>query len=65
MTLSKRFYFGKISAQFSDEIIITNDDVYGSDPKEIAKQNIELGIMKLINQENRSMPNYFGQARRR
>lgn len=39
----KGFEFGKISAQFADQIIITNDDVYDSDPGEIAK-NIELGI---------------------
>ena len=40
---SKRFEFGKTSAQFSDYIIVANDDVYNSDPKEIAA-NIELGI---------------------
>ena len=40
---SKRFYFGKTSAELSDEIIITNDDVYDSDPQEIAS-NIESGI---------------------
>jgi UDP-N-acetylmuramoyl-L-alanyl-D-glutamate--2,6-diaminopimelate ligase len=41
--VAKRFEFGKISAGFADEIIITNDDVYDSDPQAIAK-NIELGI---------------------
>ena len=41
---AKRFEFGKISAQYADYIIITNDDVYESDPKEIAA-NIESGIM--------------------
>ena len=41
--VSKRFEFGKISAEVSDYIIVTNDDVYGSDPEEIAG-NIELGI---------------------
>jgi len=41
--IAKRFEFGKISAGFADEIIITNDDVYDSDPQAIAK-NIELGI---------------------
>lgn len=39
----KRFAFGKISASMADHIIITNDDVYHSDPKEIAR-NIEQGI---------------------
>ncbi|QQS22940.1 UDP-N-acetylmuramoyl-L-alanyl-D-glutamate--2,6-diaminopimelate ligase [bacterium] len=41
--VDKRFEFGKISAQFADTIIITNDDVYDSDPHEIA-QNIQEGI---------------------
>ncbi|MDR3642750.1 MAG: UDP-N-acetylmuramyl-tripeptide synthetase [Candidatus Doudnabacteria bacterium] len=40
---SKRFEFGKTSAQYADYIIITNDDVYDSDPLEIAG-NIELGV---------------------
>jgi UDP-N-acetylmuramoyl-L-alanyl-D-glutamate--2,6-diaminopimelate ligase len=40
---SKRFEFGKTSTQYSDYIIVTNDDVYESDPGEIAG-NIELGI---------------------
>ncbi len=40
---SKRFEFGKISAAYADHIIITNDDIYDSDPKEIAA-NIEQGI---------------------
>lgn len=39
----KRFEFGKTSAQFADYIIITNDDVYNSDPQEIAN-NIEEGL---------------------
>ncbi len=41
--VSKRFTFGKISAEFSDTIIITNDDVYDSDPREIAS-NVREGI---------------------
>lgn len=41
--VAKRFTFGEISAKFADTIIITNDDVYDSDPEEIAK-NIEEGI---------------------
>lgn len=40
---AKRFEFGKISSQFTDTIIITNDDVYDSDPEEIAR-NISEGI---------------------
>jgi UDP-N-acetylmuramoyl-L-alanyl-D-glutamate--2,6-diaminopimelate ligase len=39
----KRFEFGKISAQYADKIIITNDDVYDSNPAEIAS-NIKAGI---------------------
>jgi UDP-N-acetylmuramyl-tripeptide synthetase len=39
----KRFIFGKTSAQYADYIIITNDDIYGSDQQEIAN-NIEQGI---------------------
>jgi UDP-N-acetylmuramoyl-L-alanyl-D-glutamate--2,6-diaminopimelate ligase len=41
--VAKRFLFGKLSAQFADTIIITNDDVYDSDENEIA-QNIQEGI---------------------
>ncbi len=41
--ISKRFEFGKISAQFADTIIITNDDVYDSNSEEIAT-NIKTGI---------------------
>lgn len=41
--VSKRFIFGKTSAEFSDHIIITNDDVYDSDAEKIAN-DIELGI---------------------
>jgi UDP-N-acetylmuramoyl-L-alanyl-D-glutamate--2,6-diaminopimelate ligase len=40
---SKRFDFGKTSAQFADFIIIANDDIYDSDPQEIAN-NIVTGI---------------------
>ncbi|MFA5991151.1 MAG: UDP-N-acetylmuramoyl-L-alanyl-D-glutamate--2,6-diaminopimelate ligase [Candidatus Doudnabacteria bacterium] len=39
----KRFLFGQTSARLADQIIITNDDVYGSDPEKIA-QDIESGI---------------------
>jgi UDP-N-acetylmuramoyl-L-alanyl-D-glutamate--2,6-diaminopimelate ligase len=39
--VAKRFEFGKISAQFADHIIITNDDVYDSNPEEIATNIIE------------------------
>ncbi len=41
--VAKRFEFGKISSQFADKIIITNDDVYDSDPQEIA-DNVKEGI---------------------
>jgi UDP-N-acetylmuramoyl-L-alanyl-D-glutamate--2,6-diaminopimelate ligase len=41
--VQKRFEFGKISAQASDIILITNDDVYNSDPEKIA-EDIEQGI---------------------
>lgn len=41
--VGKRFEFGKISAQLADIIIITNDDVYDTDPEEIAA-NIKTGI---------------------
>ena len=41
--VAKRFAFGKISAQYADKIVVTNDDVYDSNPEEIAK-NIEQGI---------------------
>jgi UDP-N-acetylmuramoyl-L-alanyl-D-glutamate--2,6-diaminopimelate ligase len=43
--VAKRFEFGQISAGIADIIIITNDDVYDSDPREIAL-NIESGIKK-------------------
>jgi UDP-N-acetylmuramoyl-L-alanyl-D-glutamate--2,6-diaminopimelate ligase len=41
--VGKRFDFGKISGQRADIIIITNDDVYDSDPELIAR-NIREGI---------------------
>jgi UDP-N-acetylmuramoyl-L-alanyl-D-glutamate--2,6-diaminopimelate ligase len=41
--VAKRFIFGQTSAEFADYIIVTNDDVYNSDPAEIAK-NIAEGI---------------------
>ncbi len=44
---SKRFEFGQISAQFADYIIVTNDDVYESNPQEIAAE-----IVKGIRSEN-------------
>jgi UDP-N-acetylmuramoyl-L-alanyl-D-glutamate--2,6-diaminopimelate ligase len=34
--VAKRAEFGAISAEYADEIIITNDDVYESDPQKIA-----------------------------
>jgi len=44
--VAKRFEFGKTSVQFADKIIITNDDVYNSNPQEIAA-NIEQGIKQV------------------
>lgn len=44
--LGKRFEFGRISAHLADKIIITNDDVYNSDPEEIAN-NIQTGITEV------------------
>lgn len=44
--VSKRFTFGEISGQLADTIIITNDDVYDSNPNEIA-QNISEGINRI------------------
>lgn len=37
----KRFLFGQISARLADVIIITNDDVYDSDPERIADDIVE------------------------
>lgn len=45
--VQKRFEFGKISARFADTIIITNDDVYTSNPQEIA-ENIQEGINQIV-----------------
>lgn len=45
----KRFIFGKLSAEYADEIIVTNDDVYESDPREIAV-NILAGIKASVTQ---------------
>ncbi len=43
----KRFLFGQTSARVADQIIITNDDVYDSDPKKIAF-DIEEGVKEAI-----------------
>ncbi len=48
--ISKRFKFGELSAKYSDTIIITNDDVYNSDPLEIAN-NIRAGISQVASKE--------------
>jgi UDP-N-acetylmuramoyl-L-alanyl-D-glutamate--2,6-diaminopimelate ligase len=50
---SKRFEFGEISARLSDTIIITNDDVYDSNPSAIA-QNIVEGIERVPGAEKKS-----------
>jgi UDP-N-acetylmuramoyl-L-alanyl-D-glutamate--2,6-diaminopimelate ligase len=47
---AKRFEFGRISGKLADKIIITNDDVYDSDPEEIAR-NIREGIAQLEGQQ--------------
>jgi UDP-N-acetylmuramoyl-L-alanyl-D-glutamate--2,6-diaminopimelate ligase len=49
----KAFLFGQISAQFTDIIIITNDDVYESDQNEIA-QNIVNGINQITSSTTKS-----------
>ncbi len=54
--VAKRFEFGKISAQHADYIIITNDDVYNSDPQEIAK-GIESGI-KQVTSDKKQVTSY-------
>ncbi len=41
--VQKRFEFGEISARHADTIIITNDDVYDSDPEQIAS-DVKAGI---------------------
>ncbi|GAC1571587.1 MAG: UDP-N-acetylmuramoyl-L-alanyl-D-glutamate--2,6-diaminopimelate ligase [Candidatus Doudnabacteria bacterium] len=45
--VSKRFEFGKISGKISDTIVITNDDVYDSNPQQIAK-DIQQGISRAL-----------------
>jgi UDP-N-acetylmuramoyl-L-alanyl-D-glutamate--2,6-diaminopimelate ligase len=52
--VAKRFQFGEISAQAADTIIITNDDVYDSDPREIAS-NIREGIDRVENKKVRNV----------
>jgi UDP-N-acetylmuramoyl-L-alanyl-D-glutamate--2,6-diaminopimelate ligase len=52
--VQKRFLFGKISAQISDTIIITNDDVYDSDPERIA-EDIEEGIKKVESSKQKAV----------
>lgn len=49
---AKRFEFGAIAAKFADTIIITNDDVYESDPEEIAN-HIQQGINQVSSQEKK------------
>ena len=39
--ISKRFTFCELSAKYADVSIITNDDVYDSDPQEIANNSLE------------------------
>ncbi len=49
--VAKRFEFGEISALQSDVIIITNDDVYDSDPQKIAG-DIRTGIDRVTKNPN-------------
>ncbi|MBU6447377.1 UDP-N-acetylmuramyl-tripeptide synthetase [Patescibacteria group bacterium] len=46
--VGKRFEFGGISARYADKIILTNDDVYDSDPDKII-EDIKTGISKQKN----------------
>jgi len=55
--VAKRFEFGNISAQYADEIIITNDDVYGTDPQEIA-DDIKQGIEKEVKGQKSKVKSY-------
>jgi UDP-N-acetylmuramoyl-L-alanyl-D-glutamate--2,6-diaminopimelate ligase len=43
--VQKRFEFGKISARFADVVVVTNDDVYDSDPQKIA-DDVVTGIRR-------------------
>lgn len=45
--IQKRFEFGRISAERADEIFVTNDDVYDSDPEKIAADVVQ-GIIKAM-----------------
>jgi UDP-N-acetylmuramoyl-L-alanyl-D-glutamate--2,6-diaminopimelate ligase len=49
--VGKRQEFGKISATYADKIIITNDDVYESDPIKIAEE-IKNGIDAIASVKN-------------
>jgi len=50
----KRFEFGAISAQRADVIVITNDDVYDSDPQAIAA-DVQKGIEQVAVGNRRAM----------
>lgn len=50
----KRFEFGKISAKFANSIIVTNDDVYDSNPNVIA-QNVVEGINSVPPEEKKAV----------
>lgn len=51
---SKRFKFGKASAEMADVSIFTNDDVYESDPEEIIR-NMEEGYNKVENKKSKEL----------
>jgi len=48
----KRFLFGEISARLADVIVITNDDVYGSDEEQIAR-DIKEGLDRVKGPERK------------
>jgi UDP-N-acetylmuramoyl-L-alanyl-D-glutamate--2,6-diaminopimelate ligase len=52
--VSKRFEFGEISAKIADMIVITNDDVYDSDPEKIAN-DIRTGIGRAVNKKTQEV----------
>jgi UDP-N-acetylmuramoyl-L-alanyl-D-glutamate--2,6-diaminopimelate ligase len=51
---SKRFIFGRTSAELADVSIITNDDVYDSDPQKIA-EDIVAGIKQVTSNPSASL----------
>ncbi len=52
--VSKRFVFGQASAELADVSIITNDDVYDSNPEEIANNILE-GYSSVLNRKSQQV----------